>query len=77
MGVHLIAFAAEVGIPISELTEFEHGLVPAAADDIRSIERGLGWGDGVVGRVIGEVQAGRIHPERIQMEHLDEYDSEL
>jgi transcriptional regulator with XRE-family HTH domain len=71
LGLTSMDFAVAVGVSVSSLSSFEHGYGDAPQHDMGLIEQGLGWKLGTVERVIGDVRTGRIHPDRIVMEHLD------
>lgn len=76
MGLTSMELATVIGVNFATLTSFEHGL-GADAGELARIEVGLDWGPGIVERVVAEVQSGRFHPKMIQMEHLDEEDTDL
>lgn len=75
LGLSSMTFAHMVGVALESLNSFELGRGTTSGYDVSLIEHGLEWSRGAVDSVLAEVQASRLRPERIVMEHLDREDS--
>lgn len=74
LGISSFTLAVEASVPVSSVTDLEHGYGLPAEDEMRRIEKCLGWADGAATKALSTIRPDRVPVEWILMETLDEED---